>query len=75
MRTKAQQIEGIRADKQFWRDLAAEVGPERYGEPGAMGEWTFGDLAGHLLGWRNRSARWSHPRPIRGTSRSRMLTA
>ena len=20
-----------------------------------MGEWTFGDLAGHLLGWRNRS--------------------
>ena len=20
-----------------------------------MGDWTFGDLAGHLLGWRNRS--------------------
>ncbi len=20
-----------------------------------MGEWTFGDLAGHLLGWRNRT--------------------
>jgi uncharacterized protein (TIGR03083 family) len=42
-------------DEQFWRDLAAEVTPERFDEPGAMGEWTFGDVAGHLLGWRNRS--------------------
>src|SRR6185295_16784161 len=45
----------IRADQQFWRDLAAEVGPDRYDEPGPMGDWTFGDLAGHLLGWRNRT--------------------
>jgi uncharacterized protein (TIGR03083 family) len=55
MQTRAEQVAGIKADQQFWRDLAAEVGPERYGEPGAMGEWTFGDLAGHLLGWRNRT--------------------
>jgi hypothetical protein len=55
MQTRAEQIAGIKADQQFWRDLAAEVGPERYGEPGAMGEWTFGDMAGHLLGWRNRT--------------------
>jgi uncharacterized protein (TIGR03083 family) len=55
MRTRAEQIAWIQADQQFWRDLAAEVGPERYDEPGPMGEWTFGDLAGHLLGWRNRS--------------------
>ena len=24
-------------------------------EPGPMGEWTFKDLAAHLLGWRNRT--------------------
>lgn len=55
MRTKAEQIAAIRADQQFWRDLAADVGPGRYAEPGPMGEWTFGDLAGHLVGWRNRT--------------------
>ena len=55
MQTRAEQIAGIRADQQFWRDLAAEVGPDRYGEPGPMGDWTFGDMAGHLLGWRNRT--------------------
>jgi uncharacterized protein (TIGR03083 family) len=55
MRTKAEQIAAIRADQQFWRDLAAEVGPDRYDESGPMGEWTFGDLAGHLVGWRNRT--------------------
>ncbi len=55
MRTRAEQIAGIKADQQFWRDLAAEVGPDRYGEPGPMGEWSFGDMAGHLAGWRNRT--------------------
>jgi len=55
MRTRDEQTAVIKADQQFWRDLAAEVGPDRYSEPGAMGEWTFGDLAGHLLGWRNRT--------------------
>ena len=55
MRSRAEQIAAIRADQQFWRDLAAEVGPERYAEPGPMGQWSFGDLAGHLLGWRDRT--------------------
>jgi len=55
MRSKAEQLAVLRADQQFWRDLAAEVGPERYAEPGPMGEWSFGDLAGHLLAWRNRT--------------------
>ena len=55
MRTRTEQIAAIRADQRFWRDLAAEVGPTRYAEPGPMGQWTFGDMAGHLLGWRNRS--------------------
>lgn len=55
MRTRAEQVAAIRADQQFWRDLAAEVTPARYAEPGPMGEWTFGDMAGHLLGWRERT--------------------
>ena len=55
MRTRAEQIAAIKADQQFWRDLAAEVGPDRYAEPGPMGEWSFGDMAGHLLGWRDRT--------------------
>ena len=55
MRTREEQTAVIKADQQFWRDLAAEVGPDRYGESGTIGEWSFGDLAGHLLGWRNRT--------------------
>ena len=55
MRTRAEQITAIRTDQQFWRDLASEVRPDRYAEPGPMGEWSFGDMAGHLLGWRNRT--------------------
>ena len=55
MRSRAEQIAAIRADQQFWRDLAAEVGPARYAEPGPMGDWSFGDMAGHLLGWRQRT--------------------
>lgn len=55
MRTRAEQIAAIKADQQFWRDLAAEVGPDRYDQAGAMGDWSFGDLAGHLLGWRDRT--------------------
>ena len=55
MRTRAEQAAAIRKDQQFWRDLAAEVGPERYAERGPMGDWSFADLAGHLLAWRNRT--------------------
>ena len=55
MRTREAQIAAIRADQEFWRRLAAEVGPSRYAEPGPMGDWSFGDMAGHLVGWRNRT--------------------
>jgi len=55
MRTRAEQTAAVRADQQFWRDLAAEVGPDRYTMPGPMGAWSFGDMAAHLNGWRNRT--------------------
>jgi hypothetical protein len=43
----------IRADRQVWQDLVAEVGRKRMLEPGPMGEWTFKDMAAHLAAWRN----------------------
>jgi hypothetical protein len=55
MRTQAEQIAALRADQAFWRALAAEVGQARYAEPGPMGDWSFGDMAGHLTGWRERT--------------------
>jgi hypothetical protein len=42
-------IERERAD---WEALLAEVGEARMLEPGAMGDWTFKDLAAHLTGLR-----------------------
>jgi hypothetical protein len=45
--------ERVRADRQVWRDLVAEVGRERMLQPGPMGEWTFRDMAAHLAAWRN----------------------
>jgi hypothetical protein len=48
-------IAGIEAERKLWRDLVDEVGTGRVDEPGPMGEWTFKDLASHLLGWRNRT--------------------
>ena len=55
MRSQAEQIAKLRADQEFWRALAAEVGPARYAEPGTMGDWSFADMAGHLAGWRERT--------------------
>jgi Protein of unknown function (DUF1706) len=43
----------VRADRQVWRDLVAQVGHERMLEPGPMGAWTFKDMAAHLAAWRN----------------------
>ena len=48
-------IARIAAERVFWRNLVDEVGEDRMTEPGPMGEWTFRDLASHLLGWRERT--------------------
>jgi Mycothiol maleylpyruvate isomerase N-terminal domain len=53
--TQTEYADRLRADRHAWRELVAAVGPERFEEPGPMGEWTFRDLAGHLLGWRKRT--------------------
>lgn len=45
----------IRAERAWWAELVAEIGEHRMTEPGPMGDWTFKDLAAHLLGWRDRT--------------------
>jgi len=54
-RTKADVLARINEERQLWQALVAEVGQERMDQPGPMGEWTFKDLAAHLLGWRRRA--------------------
>jgi Mycothiol maleylpyruvate isomerase N-terminal domain len=52
---RAAVIARIEAERAWWRDLVAEIGEDRMTEPGPMGDWTFKDLASHLLGWRERT--------------------
>jgi uncharacterized protein (TIGR03083 family) len=42
-------------EREAWRSLVQEVGPDRMEEPGPMGDWSFKDLAAHLLAWRERT--------------------
>ena len=55
--TKGQVLEAIDREREAWENLLAEIGEARMLEPGAMGDWTFKDLAAHLTGWRARSLR------------------
>jgi hypothetical protein len=42
-------------ERESWRSLVEDVGPDRMDEPGPMGEWSFKDLAAHLFAWRERT--------------------
>jgi hypothetical protein len=53
--SKAELLERIDREHGAWQALVAEVGGDRMEEPGPMGEWSFKDLAAHLLGWRQRT--------------------
>ena len=48
-------IDRIEATRERWRRLVADVGPDRLEQPGAMGDWTFKDVAAHLTAWRRRT--------------------
>lgn len=52
---RAQIVATIEREQATWRALIDKVGRDRMDEPGPMGEWTFKDLAAHLLGWRERT--------------------
>lgn len=66
VRTKANALNGIEQARQHWLSLVADVGDERMEQPGAMGEWTFKDLAAHLTAWRD----WSIVRIEAGPGRT-----
>ena len=53
--TRDRLLAHIETERAWWRDLVEEIGEARMTEPGPMGEWTFKDLAAHLLGWRERT--------------------
>jgi hypothetical protein len=53
--SKGQVLEAIERERNDWETLLVEVGEARMLEPGAMGDWTFKDLAAHITGWRARS--------------------
>ncbi|MEO8230111.1 MAG: maleylpyruvate isomerase N-terminal domain-containing protein [Chloroflexota bacterium] len=52
---RAALIERLGGIRERWRRLVADIGPERSEQPGAMGEWTFKDVAAHLTAWRTRT--------------------
>jgi hypothetical protein len=52
---RAALIDSIEGVRERWRRLVADVGPQRLEQPGAMGEWTFKDVAAHLTAWRRRT--------------------
>jgi hypothetical protein len=55
MKTRDELLNEIQAERAAWQALVAEVGEERMEEPGAMGEWSFKDLAAHLAFWQERT--------------------
>jgi hypothetical protein len=48
-------IARVEALRGRWRQLVADVGPDRAELPGPMGDWTFKDVATHLTAWRRRT--------------------
>ncbi len=52
---RAAVIERIAGTRERWLRLVAEVGSDRSEQPGAMGDWTFKDVAAHLTAWRSRT--------------------
>lgn len=53
--SKTEWLERLERGRQTWEAIVAEVGEADLDRPGAMGDWTFKDVAAHLNGWRTRS--------------------
>ena len=57
VKTKADVLQAIERERASWDALVAAVGDDGMERPGAMGDWTFKDVVGHLNGWRGRWVR------------------
>ena len=55
MMTKAGLLEQLDKAVATWNELAEAALQADPARPGAMGDWSFVDVAGHLNGWRTRS--------------------
>ena len=53
---RADLVARIETIRDRWHRLIADVGEDRMELPGAMGDWTFKDVASHLGAWRARGA-------------------
>jgi len=53
--SKSSLLARIDQAQQTWESIVNEAGPERFDQPGAAGDWTLKDVAGHLNGWRTRT--------------------
>jgi hypothetical protein len=53
--SKTDWLAKIDQTQQTWESIVNEAGPERLDQPGAAGDWTLKDVAGHLNGWRART--------------------
>ena len=52
---RAEWLSRIDHAQQTWESIVNEAGPDRLNQPGATGEWSLKDVAGHLNGWRTRT--------------------
>lgn len=52
---RADVVDRIEQIRDRWRRLVADVGEQRMELPGAMGDWSFKDVASHLSAWRRRT--------------------
>jgi hypothetical protein len=52
---KADWLDQIDQAERTWEAIVAGVGDAGIERPGAAGDWTFKDVAGHLNGWRTRT--------------------
>ena len=55
MTTKADLLKQLDQTEAEWNEVANAAKERGADKPGAMGDWTFVDVAGHLNGWRVRS--------------------
>ncbi len=54
MKTRDELLQEINDEQAAWNALLVEVGEDRMEEPDSIGEWSFKDLAAHLMFWQDR---------------------
>jgi hypothetical protein len=53
--SKAQLLDGLRAEQVQWEALLQDIGEEHMTQPGVAGEWSIKDIVAHITAWRRRT--------------------